>query len=169
MIENAKKDQQSTNAEWELPKSKIDGVIFRESKNIITSNGHTTEGYREDWHLHDEKIRHIISVNLRQNAISAWHIHKFQIDHIFVIAGTLQVALYDDREDSSSYKQLEVRNISHLRPGVLVIPPGIWHGLKNISDKESIFINYFNNAYRYDDPDEYRLPVDSDKIPFSFK
>lgn len=169
MIEDALKDKQSTNSEWDLPKSKIDGVIFKETKNIITSNGVTTEGYRDDWRLHDDPIRQIINVSMRPGSVSAWHMHGTQKDHIFVILGTFQAALYDGREGSPTYRQVEVRNISIMRPGVLVIPPGVWHGFKNVTSQDAMFVNYFDQAYIYADPDEFRLPPDTDEIPFKFK
>ncbi|BFM09456.1 cupin domain-containing protein [Halioxenophilus aromaticivorans] len=168
MQDEVKKDQQSTDSEWSLPESIIDGVLFRETKNIITGNGTTSEGYREDWNLHSDPIKQIIQVTLRPGAISAWHMHRLQKDHVFVILGTFKLAMYDGRPQSPTYQKLEVRNLSNLRPGALVIPPGIWHGFKNLSHQESIFINYFDRAYQYSDPDEYRLPPDTTEIPFTF-
>ena len=49
-----------------------------------------------------------------------------------------------------------------------MIPPGIWHGFKNVSGDVAMFINYFDREYRYSDPDEYKLPPNTDEIPFSF-
>lgn len=168
MIEGAVKDMQSSTPDWDLKPLKIQGVRFRECKNIVTNNSVTKEVYRSDWALHDREIRHIISVTALPDAVLAWHQHLIQTDHFFPVDGTFLAALYDDRENSPSYRQLDVLRLSNLRPGVLVIPPGIWHGFKNLTGREATFINYFDREYQYADPDEYKLPANTDKIPFSF-
>jgi dTDP-4-dehydrorhamnose 3,5-epimerase len=163
-----KKDAASTDAAWTLPPPKISGVQLKEIKNMVTANGAVKEAYREDWGLHDRPIKHVITVTAWPNAVLAWHLHRFQTDHVFAVDGTFQVALFDQREGSPSFGELDVLRLSNLRPGVLVIPPGVWHGLKNITGREATFLNYFDRAYCYDDPDEYRLPPENDVIPFSF-
>jgi hypothetical protein len=32
----------------------------------------------------------------------------------------------------------------------------------------AILLNYFDREYQYEDPDEYKLPLDSPHIPYSF-
>jgi dTDP-4-dehydrorhamnose 3,5-epimerase len=168
MIEQAVKDRPSANAAWELAPPTISGVQVKDVRNMLTANSAIAEAYRQDWGLHDRQIRHIITVSVWPGAVLAWHLHRIQTDHLFAVSGTFQAALYDDREDSPTYRVLNVLRLSNLRPGVLVIPPGVWHGFKNLTGQEAHFINYFDHAYRYDDPDEYKLPPDTDLIPFSF-
>jgi dTDP-4-dehydrorhamnose 3,5-epimerase len=168
MIEEAKKDTQSATPAWELKPPKLQGVIFKECKNIITANSIVKEVYRRDWEMHDRDIKHIISVTAWPDAVLAWHQHLIQTDHVVAIDGTFTAVLFDDREGSPTYRQVEVLRLSNFRPGVLVIPPGVWHGFKNITGKEATFLNYFDREYQYDDPDEYRLPWDTDKIPYRF-
>ena len=59
-------------------------------------------------------------------------------------------------------------HLSELWPESLVIPPGIWHGFKNVSGDVAMFISYFDREYRYSDPNENKLPPNTDEIPFSF-
>ena len=162
------KDKPSTNAEWALKPPAIEGVQFREVKNVITPTSVVKEGYRTDWGFPTREIRHLMSVTARPNAILAWHRHAIQTDHVFVVHGTFRAALYDGREDSPSFQTVETFMLSHLRPGLLLIPPGVWHGFQNLDGWEGIYINFFDREYQYDDPDEYKLPYDTDKIPFRF-
>ena len=168
MLPGAKKDQKTSSPTWELRKPRIDGLQLREVKNIPTRFGHTVELYREDWHLHDLGIRHIICVTLAGGALSAWHGHQKQTDHFMVISGAMQAVLYDAREGSATKGELDVYNLSAARPALLVIPPGVFHGFKNWSNEPVMFNNFFDFEYNYDDPDEWRLPVDSGVIPYEF-
>ncbi|WP_295627073.1 dTDP-4-dehydrorhamnose 3,5-epimerase family protein [uncultured Nitrosomonas sp.] len=169
LIEDAIKDQQTVTSEGESTNVLLTGVKKYEVPNIITPNGITTELYRPEWDVGPDQIRHMIHAILRTGAISAWHAHESQIDTIFVVNGTIKLVLYDDRADSATRGQINVLHLSRMRPTLITIPPGIWHGLQNLENFESSFINYFNNPYLYSCPDEWRLPFDTDKIPYQFK
>lgn len=146
----------------------LEGVRLFEVKNIVTGNGFTTEVFRPDWGVAELPIQHVIHVSLHGGVISAWHQHRIQTDHIFVVSGTLRVVLYDDRDDSSTKGGVNVFNVSNVRPTLLVVPPGVWHGVKNLSSGMTNFVNYFDRPYNYEDPDEWRLPRDTPEIPYSF-
>ncbi len=169
MLKDAKKDQQTATADGKLTRTLLEGVSQKEIQNIITRNGITTELYRPEWPVGPDEVRHIIHATLRANAISAWHVHEYQTDTIFVTSGSIKLVLFDDRPNSTTRGDINVFHLSRMRPTVITIPPGIWHGLQNIENSESSFINYFDRAYVYTDPDEWRLPSDTDKIPYQFK
>ena len=168
MLKNAKKDQQTITKEGKQTRTLLHGITQKEIPNIITRNGITTELYRPEWEVGPDQIRHMIHDNLHAGAISAWHMHEQQMDTFFVINGTIKLVLYDDRPDSSTRGELNVLYLSRMRPILTTIPPGIWHGLQNIDHSESSFINYFDRPYNYADPDEWRLPFDTDSIPYRF-
>lgn len=169
MSEKVIKDKQTTNAEGKILMDLPEGVHVKELTNIVTRNGITTEFIRTDWGITPKGVNHAIHVVLRANTISAWHLHKLQTDYIFVLDGTIQLALYDKRAESTTYEKLCVLNLSRYKPCVVNIPPGIWHGLHNMENTKSSFVNYFDREYCYEDPDEYRLPYDANEIPYQFK
>ncbi len=168
MLKGAKKDTQTATADGTVLRKDLPGVCVHEMKNIVTRNGITTEVYRPEWNLDEGGVEHIIHVSLRPHAISAWHVHERQTDRIFVVDGSFKLVLYDDRKDSSMQGMLSVLLLNRLRPMVVSVPPGIWHGLQNLEDGPGSFINYFNRPYQYEDPDEWRLPWDTDQIPYRF-
>jgi len=168
IIDDAAKDRPSVQAGGSLILDLIEGVELREMPNIVTANGITAEVFRPDWELANDRIAHIIHVRLHGNALSAWHCHRLQTDRIFVTDGSLRVVLYDDREGSRSRGKVNELRLSRYRPTLVVIPPGLWHGIQNLAPAESGFINFFDRAYRYDDPDEWRLPPDTQAIPYRF-
>jgi dTDP-4-dehydrorhamnose 3,5-epimerase len=162
------KDEAHIDSDWVVRRDLIDGVRTREVRHIVTGNGITTELYRPDWGVVDGELRHMIHVSLRGGVVTAWHQHRRQTDHIFVLSGSLRIVLFDPREDSPTVGQVDVLNLAHVRPTLIVIPPGIWHGIQNLEPSTSTFVNFFDRPYDYGDPDEYRVPVDSPEIPYSF-
>ena len=167
-IAGAQKDAAHINKEWVVDRRLIDGVRTREVRNIVTANGITTEVYRPDWGIVDGQVQQAIHVALRGGTVSAWHQHRSRWDFLMVVGGHMRVVLHDPREDSPTHDQVDVFHLSPARPALLAIPPWIWHGVQNLSNDTSSFVNLFDQPYDYDDPDEWRLPSDSAEIPYSF-
>lgn len=167
--DGAIKDTQTVTPQGEvLSKPKISGVRIVEKNNIITRSGITTELFSTSWEDNIDPPKHIIQVVLRANAISAWHCHMVQEDRVFCIDGTLKLVLHDARADSSTQGEIDEFLLSLHRPRLAVIPPGVWHGIQNLESRESRFIDMFDQPYRHADPDEWRLPMDTDRIPYRF-
>jgi dTDP-4-dehydrorhamnose 3,5-epimerase len=166
---SGKKDEPHITPTGQLRADRIDGLVVREGTNIVTRNGHTAEVYSEPWGLPVEAIRHVIHVSLRPGAVSAWHLHRRQTDQIVALDGMLRLVLFDGREDSPTHRQVDVLHLSPMRPTLVLIPPGVWHGIQNmIAASFSSFLNLFDRPYDHDDPDEWRLPERNDVIPYAF-
>jgi dTDP-4-dehydrorhamnose 3,5-epimerase len=165
---NGIKDAQTASPNGRILRDLIDGVQIHEMPNIITRNGVTTEVVRPEWEIGRIEIRHMIHVSLHARAITAWHCHQLQTDRIFVTEGTLRVVLFDDRAGSPTQGKVNELHLSRFRPSTLLIPPFVWHGIQNIENQTSGFINFFDRAYCYENPDEWRLPMDTDAIPYRF-
>jgi dTDP-4-dehydrorhamnose 3,5-epimerase len=58
--------------------------------------------------------------------------------------------------------------LSARRPQLVVVPPRVWHGIENLSDEPGTVINIPDRAYQYAQPDHWRLPPDTDQIPYAF-
>jgi dTDP-4-dehydrorhamnose 3,5-epimerase len=56
-----------------------------------------------------------------------------------------------------------------VRPALVTIPPRVWHAVRNLSSTPSMMLNLTDRAYSYEDPDHWRLPADTDRIPFRFE
>lgn len=162
------KDAQTVAADGRILRKLIDGVEIHEMANIITRNGVTTEVVRPEWGIGRLPMEHMIHVTLRAHAVSAWHCHHFQTDRIFVTDGALRIVLFDNRETSPTKGKLDVLHLSRMRPATILIPPFVWHGIQNLEHQTSGFINFFDRAYCHEHPDEWRLPADTDAIPYRF-
>jgi len=164
----ARKDDAHIDRDWVVRRRLIDGVKVREVRNVVTGNGITTELYRPDWDFVDGTVQQAIHVALRGSAISAWHQHQHRWDYVFTVGGHLRIVLHDPREGSPTRDQVDVFHLSPSRPSLLAIPPGVWHGVQNLRDEPGGILNLVDRAYSYRDPDHWRLPLDSPRIPFSF-
>jgi len=89
--------------------------------------------------------------------IKGWHCHKQQTDCFTVIMGRALFALYDAREGSPTHGQLQTVQIGENERLAVLIPPGVYHGFKNIGEDEVWCLNCPNRTYNAKNPDEYRL------------
>ncbi len=165
----AEKDKQSITADWQFTrKPKIQSVRLREVRNVPARDGFVTEVFRRDWGLDEGTVDQVFQRTLLPGGISAWHAHASTTDRLFVADGYMRIVLYDAREDSPSSGQCDEFFLGTIRPGLLIVPPRVWHGVQNLSDKSSLILNLVDRAYEYEDPDHWRLPPDSPEIPYRF-
>lgn len=165
----AQKDSQSITADWvPVASNFIDGVQIKEVKNVLKNNGFLTEIYRSDWHLDDFPVGQIFQVSLYPGGLSAWHAHQYTTDRLFVNQGTIKVVLYDGREESPTFGQINEFRSGIERPMLIIVPPGVWHGVYNYGSSIASLLNIVDQAYVYEDPDHWRLPGDTSEIPYRF-
>lgn len=88
--------------------------------------------------------------------IKAWHHHQKQTDFWICLNGHIKVGVYD--EDNDHAWSLV---IGEKRPGVLVIPPPLWHGAATVGHVPAGLLYYVTHAYDPANPDEQRRPHDS--------
>jgi dTDP-4-dehydrorhamnose 3,5-epimerase len=80
----------------------------------------------------------------------------------------MKVVSYDAREGSKTKGIINEFMLGDVRPGLLIIPPGVWHAVENIVDHSSALLNLVSHAYDHEQPDHIRLPIDTPKIPYTF-
>ena len=106
--------------------------------------------------------------NVARNVIRAWHKHKFLWDWFFISHGSAKFALYDDRNDSPTYKEINTFIIGTRNPGILAVPPGVFHGWISLEDDTQL-ISIASEVYNIQEPDEIRVPYDSFNYDWSVK
>jgi dTDP-4-dehydrorhamnose 3,5-epimerase len=115
-----------------------------------------------------EPIVHVYLVEAKARSVRAWVYHRYQYDRLAYTQGRFQVVLYDIRPKSPTFNKLSSYIIGKESPVLLRIPPFVVHGVKNLSDEDSTFVNFPTNVYDPQHPDKSRLPIDDPRIPFSF-
>ncbi len=169
-LKGMQQDDQSITKDWEMVNQDlIDGVRLQEIKNVPTNYGYLTEVYRADWKLDKSGVDQVFMSVLEPGGISAWHAHSQTTDRLFVAQGIFKIVLFDSRKDSPTYGKLNTFRLGTIKPGLLIVPPMVWHGIQNTSSTPSMLINVVDNGYDYEQPDHYRLPIDTTEIPYRFE
>ena len=146
----------------------IDGVRIRPAVTHQDARGTVCEIFSVAWGFDSEPMVHIHQFTVRPGIVKGWAVHREQMDRYFFSGGTAKTVLYDDRPDSPTHGMLNVFYFSAYNRSLLVIPPGVYHATENIGQDDVVGINVPNRTYRYDAPDKYRLPLDTDHIPYRF-
>jgi dTDP-4-dehydrorhamnose 3,5-epimerase len=130
--------------------STIEGVFYRYPVLNSDERGFLVEAIRED----EVPVKH----SFRMSYISCTapgfcrgpHEHLRQTD-LFAFSGRgfFLIRLWDNRRESRTYKSfLEITGGGE-RPLTLIIPPGVVHGYKNISETEDGYVvNYPDQLYK---------------------
>ena len=87
----------------------------------------------------------------------------------FFNSGEMEIVMYDVRPDSPTKGLLSSIVLSEYHRKLVNIPAGIWHGNRNIGSKDALVVNFPTQPYDHANPDKYRLPLDTDEIPYKFQ
>ncbi len=117
------------------------------------SRGWLAEVFRQDWFEGGSGPRHqpvmgYVSETL-PGVVRGPHEHRYQTD-LFVFAGPSDflVVLWDNRQGSvTTGRRIELR-LGESDPGMLVVPPGVVHGYKNIGSVAGRVLNFPDRLYR---------------------
>lgn len=139
----------------------IEGVRFRTTRPVPHEDGTVTEVARSDWDELDQPIVHVHITTTLAGRIRAWGLHRRSTDRLFVTQGLISIVLFDGRVDSPTVGAINEFRVSDRNPGLLVIPPNLYHGWKNIGNNEAVIINMPSSKYDYDEPDTLDLPYQS--------
>jgi dTDP-4-dehydrorhamnose 3,5-epimerase len=144
---------------------KIAGMVIHELGNVLTRSGFMTEVFRTDWSVVGITVKHVVWSQMNPDGITDWHAHMKQTDHLVGVNGNIKLALWDGRDTSPTKGATEIVRIGSARPVMVIVPPGVWHALRNESGQPAGYLNFTNEHYNHADPDNWRLPSGSKDIP----
>lgn len=145
----------------------IDGVIIKELVRHPDERGYFEEIIRKTDDFFAEGFGQASHSFMVDGVVKAWHIHKTQVDWWYLVRGVIKVVLYDTREGSSSYKQLQEFLLGEEgKPNMAIkIPPGVAHGLKVMSGPADLV--YLTSGV-YNKEEEGRIPYDDPGIGYDW-
>ena len=150
----------------------IEGLRFRAIRPVPHEDGHLMEIARATWPEIDQPVVQVHMTTTLPGRVRAWGLHQRSTDRLFVAAGLVKIACFDGRRDSPTFGRVNEFTLSDRNPGLLVIPPDLYHGWKNIGTSESIVVNMPSRLYDYESPDALDLPWDSEAaralIPYAW-
>jgi dTDP-4-dehydrorhamnose 3,5-epimerase len=74
--------------------------------------------------------------------VKGWHMHKEMTLNYVVLKGNIKFVLYDGREDSPTFKEIQEVIIGENQYVMVTVPPFVWNGFKGIGLEEAIVINF---------------------------
>ncbi len=146
----------------------IEGVKLKKLKVVPDERGRLMEILRSDDEIFQE-FGQVYMTTAKPGIVKAWHAHKLQTDNFTCVFGRIRLALYDARESSKTFKQIQDFVINLENPMLVQIPANVYHGFKCIGDKEAIVINTVTRAYNHGNPDEYRIDPYENDIPYNWR
>lgn len=137
----------------------IDGVLIRPLVWHNDQRGSLAELVRDDDpELMVRPIGQVYVTTLYAGVVKAWHRHERQWDRMVCLRGRVLLGMVDDRPDSPTRGQRQQVFLGDRHFALVMIPAGVWHGLKNIGDEEAMVCNVVSAPYDHAAPDEHRAP-----------
>jgi dTDP-4-dehydrorhamnose 3,5-epimerase len=145
----------------------IQDVEVKKLKPIRDDRGFLMEVLRSDEPMFKRFGQCYVTV-VQPGIVKGWHYHKKQYDHFCCLKGTAKVVLYDGRENSKTYREVNEFILSIDSPLLVKIPPYVFHGFTAVGEAEAMILNLPTELYHYQDPDEFRESPFSEKIPYDW-
>src|SRR3989339_583169 len=138
----------------------IEGVIIKKINKYDDERGWLSEVWREDEIAHYRPVMAYVS-ETKPGVIRGPHEHKAQSDcFIFIGPGDFELHLWDHRGEGEYVKIIAGAS----GPTIIIVPPGVVHGYKNISKINALSINLPDALWRgtnkAEDVDEIRWELD---------
>jgi dTDP-4-dehydrorhamnose 3,5-epimerase len=146
----------------------IDGVKTKKLRVIPDERGRLMEILRNDEELFIQ-FGQVYMTTTYPGVVKAWHLHKNQSDNVACVQGMIKLVLYDAREQSPTFKQVDQFYLGLHNPQLVQIPKGIYHGWMCVSQEEAIIVNIPTELYDYESPDEFRLDPHDNDIPYDWE
>ncbi len=167
-LQQAIADQQTVESDGKSVRSMADGVTFKDIPTHVDDRGMVVEMFDPRWQWHPDPLVFVYGFTVRPGMVKGWGLHKKHEDRYFILSGELEIVLYDIRPESPTYKQVSKVVLSESNRRLMNIPAYVWHSDHNVGAKDAVVVNFPTIPYDHAAPDKYRLPIDTDLIPYSF-
>jgi dTDP-4-dehydrorhamnose 3,5-epimerase len=165
----AKRDRPSVDAEGRELSAGIDDVVLERLAPLTDHRGSLVPFLDVREPFWSEPVVYAYEIMIRPGRIKGWGMHEVQTDRYFVADGNLRIVLYDGRPDRESHGRIAQFFFTTAAPGLLAIPPCVWHADQNWGETDARIVNFPTHPYDHADPDKYRIDPHSDVIPFDWE
>ena len=161
---------QTGKSESIFTKGKINDVVVYPLKKFVDERGWLAELFRHD-EITEEFYPQMAYLSVTEPLYQRGpHEHVDQADlFCFIGSGNFKLRLWDNRENSSTYRNVMTLFVGADNPQAVIIPKGVVHAYKNVSTTEKgVVINCPNRLYmgagKKEEIDEIRHEDDPDTI-----
>jgi dTDP-4-dehydrorhamnose 3,5-epimerase len=164
----AKRDTQMATPDGQLVRRLTEGLSIRPLPTFEDARGSLTELYDPRWEWHPDPLVFAYSISIRPGAVKGWNLHRTHEDRYAMLAGVMELVLFDPRPESSTCGEVCRIVLSGHQRSIVNVPRNVWHADHNIGTTDVVLVNFPTTPYDHANPDKYRLPIDTPLIPFSF-
>jgi dTDP-4-dehydrorhamnose 3,5-epimerase len=125
--------QSSSSSEQSTAASEIEGVLIVPLRRIPDERGTIFHMLRST-DPHFREFGEIYFTSIYREVVKGWHRHRQMTLNYACIWGRVKLVLYDDRPGSPTRTALVERFLGPDDYSLVVIPPGIWTGMKGMSE-----------------------------------
>ncbi|NCN99592.1 dTDP-4-dehydrorhamnose 3,5-epimerase [Candidatus Falkowbacteria bacterium] len=141
----------------------IKDVIIKNLTRYNDERGWLTEIFRRDELNFTPAMSYVSMTN--PGVVRGPHEHVSQSDcFVFLGPGSFRLYLWDRRDDSSTKGEAMDLEVGENNPSLVIVPPGVVHGYKCISDVAALSINLPDQLYKgegkSEEIDEIRWEID---------
>lgn len=145
-----------------------EGVVIRDLTTIADERGTVAELYDVRWDFLPAPLVFSYMFTVRPGFVKGWGLHKEHEDRYAILQGEMALVLFDPRPTSSTCGEICKLILTEHHRRLVSIPRFVWHADHNIGSKDVVVVNFPTIPYDHANPDKYRLPIDTDLIPYSF-
>jgi dTDP-4-dehydrorhamnose 3,5-epimerase len=147
----------------------IEGVLQRIAVTQADERGTLCEIFNPAWDFDDRPIVYVYQSSLLPGYAKGWVVHREQDDRLFFALGRMRLVLFDGRTASPTFRTLNRFEVGQFNRCLIRIPAGVYHAVQNIGTTEAWYYNLPTKPYCHENPDKFRLPLDTDIIPYRFE
>jgi dTDP-4-dehydrorhamnose 3,5-epimerase len=164
----ARRDRQMVTADGRPLRRLTEGVEIRPTPTHVDSRGSVCELFDPRWGWHPDPLVFAYFFTIRPGVAKGWNLHREHEDRYALIQGDMDLVLYDPRPESSTCGEVCRITLSAHSRCVVNVPRNVWHADHNVGTTDVLVVNFPTTPYDHANPDKYRLPLDTDLIPYSF-
>lgn len=126
----------------------IQGVVVSAIQKHADERGWLAECFRHD-EISSEVYPAMAYLSITRPGITRGpHEHSEQTDYFcFFGPGNFKLVLWDNRDDSPTFNVRQVIFAGEDSPKLVIVPPGVVHGYRNIGSTEGQVLNFPNRLY----------------------
>ena len=129
----------------------VDLEAHVDTRGLVYEVTHASDAFvpriAQVYHVHDP----------RPDTVRAFHAHERLHDWFHIAYGSAIFCLVDNREESRTYRTPLRLVLTHRKPQLLVVPPGVYHGWMSL-EPNTIMTSVASEEYNREQPDEHRVP-----------
>lgn len=118
----------------------IEGVEVYDLKKIPDSRGTIMHMMRND-NEYFKEFGEIYFSTAYPGVIKGWHLHKEMELNYAVVSGMVKLVLYDSREESSTYGEVNELYLGNDNYILVKVPNYVWNAFENIGTETCILAN----------------------------